>query len=68
VFDLSFTRRDVVRAIWSFLAGAVAYVALAQADIINGQVNYKALIVGATVAGLVSLKNFLLADGSVAKG
>jgi hypothetical protein len=68
MFELKFTKKDVMRAVWSFLAGAVTYVALAQTDIIEGTVNYKALAVGAVMAGLISLKNLLLKDGTTLKG
>ena len=68
MFDLGFTRRDAIRAAWSFLFGALTYVVLAQSSVIDGSVDWKALIVGACVAGLSAAKNFVLSDGSAIKG
>jgi len=68
MFDLGFTRSDVIRAAWSFLFGALAYVGLAQASVIEGTVDWKALAVGAVVAGFSAAKNFLLSNDSAIKG
>jgi len=68
MFGLGFTRSDLVRAVWSFIFGALAYVVLAQTSVIDGTVDWKALAIGAVVAGLSAAKNFLLADGSALKG
>lgn len=68
MFKLSFTLKDLIRAGWAFLGGVVAYLAVNQAAISNGTVDGKALLTGAVVAGVVSLKNLLLADGTTAKG
>lgn len=68
MFELTFGKRDLVRLIWSFLAGALAYIGLAQADVINGTVDWKVLAFGAVTAGLVSVKNLVLKDGTTLKG
>lgn len=66
MFKLSFTAKDLVRAGWAFLAGVIGYVALHSAEFSN--VTWKPFVYGAVVAGLVSIKNLLLADGTTVKG
>lgn len=68
MFGLGFTTKDLIRAIWSFVFGALGYVVLVQADVIGGTVDLKALAAGAVVAGLSALKNFVLAEGTTLKG
>jgi hypothetical protein len=68
-FGIGFTVKDVVRGVWAFLAGALAYVSLAATEVVEGSVvDTNALIYGAVVAGLVSVKNLFLADGTTIKG
>ena len=68
MFNIGFTVKDFVRAGWTFIFGALSYVLLAQTDIINGSVDWKAVAVGAAAAGLSALKNLVLADGTTVKG
>jgi hypothetical protein len=68
MFGLSFTTKDLVRAVWTFIFGALSYVLLVQGDIINGDVDLKAIAVGALAAGFSALKNLVFADGSTIKG
>ena len=62
MFKLSFTRSDLVRAFWAFVGGAVAFY------LVQGKGDWKSVVAGAVTAGLVSVKNLLLADGSAVKG
>jgi hypothetical protein len=62
MFDLGFTWKDVVRSVWVFLAAFA--VAMIGGD---GEVNESALW-AAVAAGLIAVKNFVLADGSTVKG
>lgn len=68
MFNIGFTFKDLVRVVWTFVFGALSYAILAEGDIINGTVNWKALAVGAVAAGLSALKNLVLADGTTVKG
>jgi hypothetical protein len=61
-FGIGFTKRDVIRSVWSFIA-AFAVTMLAQ----DGDLSSSALA-GAAVAGLIAVKNLILADGSTLKG
>lgn len=65
MFELSFTKRDAVRAGYAFLFAVLAFVAVAQPK--SGS-EWKAVVVGAIAAGLSAAKNALLRDGSLAKG
>lgn len=65
MFNLSFTVKDLVRAAWSFLFGALAYIVVVQPTTSS---DWKAALAGAVAAGLSAVKNLLLADGSTAKG
>lgn len=66
MFKLSFTRKDLIRAAWAFVAGGIgAYVVAQQA---NQTGDWKVLLGAVVTAGLVSVKNLILADGSTAKG
>jgi hypothetical protein len=62
VFDFGFTKKDLVRAVWVFVA------AFAVAMGANGGQFDKAALWAAATAGILAVKNFLLADGTVAKG
>jgi hypothetical protein len=68
MFHISFTKADLIRAAWSFLGGALAYLGLVQADIVSGNADWDAVVYGAVVAGLVSIKNLVLKDGTTLKG
>jgi hypothetical protein len=68
VFELKFTKADAVRSAWSFAAGVIGYLALSQHAIENGTADWKALAAGAVVAGLISIKNLVLKDGTTLKG
>lgn len=61
MFDLGFTRRDAVRAVSVFLVAFV--VTLAGTSDLN-----KAALYAACTAGILAVKNYLLADGTLAKG
>ena len=68
MFNIGFTKRDLIRADWTFVFGVIGYTVLAQASIIDGTVDWKALLVGAVAAGLSALKNLVLSDGTLLKG
>jgi hypothetical protein len=84
VFEFKFTRADVVRSIWVFLAaGATTFVALvagpvkdtldkcsagSPCDWSTAKAAAVAAGLAAVSAGLVAVKNFVLKDGSTAKG
>lgn len=61
-FNIGFTKRDVVRSAWAFLAAFAVTMAG-----YNGDVSKAALWAG-VAAGLIAVKNLLLADGSTVKG
>jgi len=66
MFQLSFTKKDLVRAVWAFLAGGIGtYVTMQQAHATG---DWKVLLGAVVTAGLVSVKNLILADGSTLKG
>jgi ferric-dicitrate binding protein FerR (iron transport regulator) len=65
MFGLSFTTKDLVRALWSFVFGALAYIVVVQPTTSN---DWKAALAGAVAAGLSAVKNLVLADGSTLKG
>jgi hypothetical protein len=65
MFDLGFTKKDLVRACWAAIAGAAVAIAYA---IDTGETDWKVLGGAALAAAIVSVKNFLLADGSPLKG
>jgi hypothetical protein len=62
MFEFGFTVKDAVRSLWVFLAAF----AITMAGF-NGEVSKSALW-SAVAAGLIAVKNFVLADGSTAKG
>lgn len=65
MFSFGFTSRDLVRAAWSFVFAAVAYVAAVQPTTSDA---WKVALAGAVAAGLSAVKNLVLADGSAVKG
>jgi hypothetical protein len=66
VFNISFTSKDLVRALWAFAFGALGYIVIAQPQAESGQ--WKAVGIGAVAAGLSAVKNLIFADGSTIKG
>lgn len=67
MFKLSFTKKDVVRAAWAF--GVAFLVALgASANGVHDLSTAQAAVVAAVVAGVLAVKNLVLADGSALKG
>lgn len=68
MFGISFTTKDLVRALWSFLFGALAFVLAVQTEILGGDVDWRGIALGAIAAGLSAVKNLVLADGSTVKG
>lgn len=67
MFSIGLNASDVRRIAWSFVFGVLGYVILAQASILDGTVDWKALAAGAVMAGLSAVKNLVLADGSKLK-
>lgn len=65
MFNLGFTKHDIMRAVWSFIGGVAAYVVVTGGDMPS---DWKAFASGAVVAGLVSVKNLVLKDGTALKG
>jgi membrane protein DedA with SNARE-associated domain len=65
MFHINFTTKDLVRALWAFIFGALGYIAVVQPTSSN---EYKAAIAGAVAAGLSAVKNLVTADGSTLKG
>jgi hypothetical protein len=65
MFNLSFTTKDLVRAVWAFVFGALGYIVVVQPQSSN---DWKAALAGAVAAGLSALKNAVFADGSTVKG
>ena len=65
MFGLSFTKKDVVRAIWTFIFGVAGFI-----TIYGGipPAEWKPFAVGAAAAGLSAVKNLVFADGSTIKG
>lgn len=68
IFGIGFTRRDLIRAVWTFVFAALGFVIAVQADIIGGTVDWRAVGLGALAAGLSAVKNLVLQDGSLIKG
>lgn len=67
MFGLSFGKKDLVRSAWAF--GITFFTALgASAASVHDLSTAKAALVAAVVAGLVAVKNLVLADGSTIKG
>ena len=62
MFKLGFSVSDLIRSAWVF---AAAFTAVFFAG--NGVVS-KSLLYAAIAAGIVAVKNFVLANGSTAKG
>jgi hypothetical protein len=62
LFELGFTKRDLVRSIWVFL---IAFATTMQVS--GGDVS-EATLWGAVSAGAIAVKNFLLSDDSALKG
>lgn len=62
MFNIGFTTKDLIRSIWTFLAAFAVTMAG-----YNGDVS-KAALWAAVAAGIVAVKNLLLADGSTIKG
>lgn len=69
MFNLSFTRDDVKRVVWTFLMAAFGvFVALLADWFTNGgDLNWKVWAIAALAAGVSAVKNLLLADGSTLK-
>ena len=65
MFGFSFTKKDVVRAIWAFVFGALGYIVIVQPQDLA---SWKAAAVGAVAAGASAVKNLVLADGTTLKG
>jgi len=61
MFGISFTLKDVVRSAWVFVFAAAA-------ALTASQTSTKAGVIAAIAAGLVAVKNLLLADGTTIKG
>jgi hypothetical protein len=59
IFGIGFTVKDVVRSGWAFLAAFVAVMAGYGGDV------SKSALWAAAAAGLIAVKNLLLADGPV---
>lgn len=71
MFEFGFTKKDLVRAIWSFVFGFVGFYILNTTQVVNADdpaAAAAALLTGAAMAGLSALKNLLLKDGSTLKG
>lgn len=62
IFGIGFTVKDVVRSVWTFLAAFTAVMVGYGGDV------DEAALWAAGAAGLIAVKNLLLADGSTAKG
>jgi hypothetical protein len=62
MFDLGFTLKDFIRSCWVFLAAFAVTMAG-----FNGEFSKSALW-AAAAAGLIAVKNAVLADGSTIKG
>jgi hypothetical protein len=65
MFGISFTKSDLVRAIWTFLFGVAGYVAVTGGGVPD---DWKAFAAGAVMAGLSAVKNLVLKDGTTLKG
>lgn len=65
MFNIGFTKKDVVRAVWTFVFAALTYIVVAQPTTSDA---WKVALAGALGAGLSALKNLVLADGTVVKG
>lgn len=65
MISIGFGKRDLVRAVWSFVFAALAYVATVQPTTSDA---WKPALAGAIAAGLSAVKNLVLADGSTVKG
>jgi hypothetical protein len=68
MFGISFTTKDLIRAGWTFLFGVLGFLIAVQAEIIGGELDARAIAVGAIAAGFSALKNLVLADGTTVKG
>lgn len=68
MIQIGFTVKDLIRAVWVFIFGAVGFVMAVQLDIIGGDPDWRAIGLGALAAGLSAVKNLVLADGTTLKG
>jgi len=68
MFGISFTTKDLIRAVWTFVFGALGFLIAVQTEIIGGDFDARAIAVGAIAAGFSALKNLVFADGSTIKG
>jgi hypothetical protein len=62
IFGISFSLKDAIRSAWTFAAAFTAVMVGYGGDV------DEAALWAAAAAGLVAVKNLLLADGSTAKG
>ncbi len=67
MIQLGFTKKDAMRAFWAFVI-PFAVALGASANSIHDLSSAKAAAFAALVSALVSLKNFVLKDGTVLKG
>jgi hypothetical protein len=65
MISIGFTSRDLVRAVWTFVFAAIAFVATVQP---TSSEAWKVALAGAVGAGLSAVKNLVFADGSKIKG
>ena len=82
MFKLGFNKNDVIRSVWGFILPFLAVFAVSALGILNTLVSSCndtcdwsgaksagiAAVIALASAILIGLKNFLLADGSTAKG
>ena len=65
MISIGFTRNDLIRAVWTFVAAAVGYILIVQP---TDATSWKTALVAGVAAGVSAVKNLLLADGSRLKG
>jgi ferric-dicitrate binding protein FerR (iron transport regulator) len=65
VVELKFTKRDAMRAVWTFLFAALGVIVVAKPQ--SGD-EWKVAAVAAVAAGIGAVKNLILRDGSTLKG
>ena len=65
MISIGFTKKDLIRAAWTFIAAASGYVLIAQP---TDKASWTTAAVAGVAAGVSALKNLLLADGVTLKG
>lgn len=65
MIDIGFSRKDLVRAGWTFLFAALGYIVIAQP---TDWASWKTAAIAAVAAGISAVKNLVLQDGTTLKG